>query len=64
MEQKNNKSKKEYLEILQTKEEMELRIMEMEETISSLKKSGSKNQMDMVFLKKVMHLAGYKFNIN
>ena len=58
LEQKNNQNKKEYLEILQVKEDLEVKILELEETILKYKKTGSENQMDMVFLKKILLLAG------
>ena len=46
------------MEILQVKEDLEVKILELEETILKYKKTGSENQMDMVFLKKILLLAG------
>jgi len=58
MENKMNDQKREYMEIVTEKEELEVLIEELREEKMTLIKKSSQQKMDPTFLRKVLHLAG------
>jgi chromosome segregation ATPase len=66
MEISVNQHKKEYLEMLQQKEELELKITELTKELRVAKKGSDEGKMDWIFIRKLLHLAGkdeIKFNL-
>ena len=58
MEVTISQHKKEYLEMLQIREEMETEISELKRELLILKEKGNEGKMDWIFVKKLLHLAG------
>ena len=63
MEQTVSQQKKEYLEIIQEKEELEFTIKKLQRKMEILRQESSENKTDWIFVRKALHLAGKKEDI-